>query len=450
MELRRCLSGHRRHALSLTFAAALGAALAVGGSAEAQTPTRGSVVELRGAMWFDGHRFVRGSRWMQDGLFVGRPLRKNGADSVVSLAGMWIVPPYGDAHTHSPDGTGMFDRIRDMYLRLGVYYVQPLTNSRPGRLALEGKVNIPESVDVAFADAAITSTGGHPQALYESLAAQRRGPRGGEELRAMSRRFTQDGRSYLRLDSAEQIDSIVRRVAHDSLTVVKIMLSRSEDWNRMIADSMTLGHRGLNPALVPKLVEGLHAAGRRVWAHVETPHDMLVALQAGVDGFAHVPGYGVRHVSDAEASRYLIPDSIVQLAGRRRVLMTPTLGLGAPDADDDASARRRFLSVAVANTIALHRAGVRIVTGSDTYADSGIVVADARAIAEHLRLSPLQALRLRSVETPQAIFPGRRIGELRPGYEASFLALTCNPLQHAQCLEQPKLRLKQGSWLTGL
>ena len=56
-----------------------------------------------------------------------------------------------------------------MYLRHGVFYVQALINSRRGRRALDGTVIIPASVDVAFADGAVTGTGEHPHVQYESL-----------------------------------------------------------------------------------------------------------------------------------------------------------------------------------------------------------------------------------------------------------------------------------------
>lgn len=105
---------------------------------------------------------------MRDGRFIHRP--RTPADSVVKLDDHWLVPPFADSHTHSPDGAYGFDGIRDMYCMEGVFYVQVLANHQSGRLALAGKVNTPTSVDAAFADTAITSSGGHPQLLYKSLA----------------------------------------------------------------------------------------------------------------------------------------------------------------------------------------------------------------------------------------------------------------------------------------
>ncbi|WP_353269001.1 hypothetical protein [Gemmatimonas sp.] len=43
-----------------------------------------------------------------------------------------MVPPYADAHTHSPDGAWHVDASSDMYLRLGLFDAQTLTgHARP-------------------------------------------------------------------------------------------------------------------------------------------------------------------------------------------------------------------------------------------------------------------------------------------------------------------------------
>ncbi len=424
--------------------------LLVACSALAQSPMLGQrslpVIELRGGHWFDGRRFASGSRWIQGGQIVDRPAVA--ADSVVDLTGRWMVPPYGDAHTHSPDGPYGFEAIRDMYLRLGVFYVQSLTNTRSGRLALAGRVNTAASVDVAFADGAVTSTGGHPQVLYESLGLYRRFWQTDAERAEAARSLRRDGDVYHRLDSVSQVPALVTLLSRDTLPVLKVMLLDSEHWDTRHSDSTQAGFYGLNPALLPPLVDAAHRMGRRVWAHVETPTDMAIALNAGVDGFAHVAGYGASGATDSAARSLLIPDSIVRLAGTRHVMMTPTLELAARAAGTDTAKMRRFMAVTVRNARALRKAGVRLLAGSDTYSDAGIVSGDPAATARLLGLSPLEFLRLWAVETPTAIFPARRIGQLAPGFESSMLALTCNPLASTACLSSIGMWLKQGTWIS--
>ncbi len=49
--------------------------------------------------------------------------------------------------------------------------------------------------------------------------------------------------------------------------------------------------------------------------------------------------------------------------------------------------------------------------------------------------------------TAKTIFPERKIGALKPGYETSFLALEGNPLEDWQQVRKIKLRFKQGGLL---
>ncbi len=71
---------------------------------------------------------------------------------------------------------------------------------------------------------------------------------------------------------------------------IKIFLAHSEDTVQHRQAGGSPGRKGLDPGLVPAIVERAHRAGLRVSAHVETAADFRVALLAGVDELAHVPG----------------------------------------------------------------------------------------------------------------------------------------------------------------
>lgn len=409
-------------------------------------PASSPVVELRGGHWFTGRGFARGSRWMRDGRFIARP--PTPADSVVKLDDQWLVPPFADAHTHSPDGVYGFDGIRDMYLTEGVFYVQVLANHQSGRLALAGKVNTPTSVDAAFADAAITSSGGHPQVLYESLALFRSTGGTPEQRQRAARSVSQEGDVYHRLDSLAQVPALVARLRRDSVPVLKIMVLDADNFAALATDTSAVGQRGLPPEVLKPLIDSAHAMGRRVWAHIETARDFELALDAGVDGFAHAPGYGVAFDADSTLDRYRLSAAVAARAGARRVFVIPTLGLSWELTRRDSAARRRTQEITATNVRLLQRAGARLLTGSDTYSSVDAIRNDVAALGDALHSTPLELLRLRAIDTPLAIFPTRAIGALSPSHEASVLALRCNPLEDVRCQEQITLRLKQGEWLS--
>jgi imidazolonepropionase-like amidohydrolase len=82
--------------------------------------------------------------------------------------------------------------------------------------------------------------------------------------------------------------------------------------------------------------------------------------------------------------------------------------------------------------------GVALAIGSDNVSDSSLLE------AEHVHslgvVDRLALLKLWAEDTPRSIFPQRRIGFLREGYEASFLALEGNPLDDWPNVRRIKLR----------
>lgn len=408
----------------------------------AQSAPRTPLIEYRNAHWFDGTRFVRASRWVRGDRFVAAGRR---ADTIVDLGGRWMVPPYADAHTHSPDAPDNVSAIRRLYLTAGVFYVQALTNSRAGRLLIADSVNTPHSLDVVYADGAVTASGGHPQVLYESLGLFQQFANTPERRLQAARSRDREGEVYHTLDRLEQLPSLVERLRREPAPLLKIMLLSSHRSRPIMLDTATAGTFGLDPHVVRPLVDSAHAMGRRVWAHVETVTDLELALDAGVDGLAHLPGYDAATTPDSLLAHYRMTPALARRIARAGMVVGPTSGLAHGAAQLDTAAQRRVRTVFDENIRLLARSGVRLVTGSDTYANAELITQDAIALNDALGGGALGLLRLRSVHTPRAIFPERRLGALAPGFEASFLGLTCNPLRRTACLLSIVDRVKQGA-----
>ena len=94
----------------------------------------------------------------------------------------------------------------------------------------------------------------------------------------------------------------------------------------------------------------------------------------------------------------------------------------------------------------LKKHNVRVIVGSDSYRTT--------SLPEALYLSTLgvysnaELLELWSEATPRAIFPGRKIGKLEPGYEASFLVLRSDPLADFSNVKTIVMRMKQGAFIS--
>ena len=201
---------------------------------------------------------------------------------------------------------------------------------------------------------------------------------------------------------------------------------------------------GLRPQVVPAIVQRAHAAGLRVGAHVDSGHDIEVAVRAGVDILAHNAGYGVpaNGVDD-----FRISDAVARLAGQHHTIMIPTAAIEVDFHDStDAAGLARDLDVQRFNLRLLAKYGVSFAVGPDMYGATGRKEIDAlRRLGVW---TDAQLLQMWFESTPKWIFPTRRIGQLTDGYEASFLVLDANPFVDFQAVERIRLRGKQGCVLT--
>lgn len=395
--------------------------------------------------WFDGTGFTDRTMYVVADTFRTTP--PSTIDSISDLHAGYVVPPFGDAHTHHLDGLRDTQTWRDKYVTEGTFYVQVLTNTTTGAKAVRDQFNRPGALDVSYANGGLTSTFGHPSVGYEGLAMGLPPSTWNAHMAEIRTSRKAEGNAYWLIDTPADLDAKWPSIVATHPDLIKVYLLDSKNYANKVANKVLL-FNGLDPALVPAIVVKAHAAHLRVWAHVETAYDFSVALHAGVDGFAHLPGYeshllGYELRKDADRTPYLIADGDAQLAGQRGVVATPTAGLAIRD--DTGATLALVQDIQRRNIRLLSRYGVRIAVGSDQSGPSG---STARPEVEGLRALGLwdnrALLAMWSEVTPRAIFPGRRIGRLADGYEASYLVLGCNPIASFDCTMAIQRRVKQG------
>jgi predicted amidohydrolase YtcJ len=71
-------------------------------------------------------------------------------------------------------------------------------------------------------------------------------------------------------------------------------------------------------------------------------------------------------------------------------------------------------------------------------------LSEAMNLYEMKAFDNLTLLKLWSETTARAIFPNRKIGKLKKGYEASFLVLGGNPVENFEHVKAIRMRFKQG------
>lgn len=403
-------------------------------NAQTALPQRKSYQFVNG-QWFDGKGFRRQTFFSASGVLTRKKPAK--VDEVVDLKNGFVVPPFGDAHTHMFDGSFQIKQQVQMYLRDGVFYAKVVTNSFQGAQEVAAQINKPTSVDVAYAHGGLTANYAHPIEVYEALALgfyNRKQQQDNADKIINSR--LRDNDAYYIIDTAADLENKWARVLEKRPDFIKVFLWHSEGYDERLKQTGRAG--GIAPKLLPAIVAKAHAAGLRVTAAVNTAYDFHAALSAGVDEMSHLPGYFIAENEDVRM--YEISPEDAKLAKKRGIIITITGS--AYTANVSPERARPIRDNQIRNLKLLKSQGVKFAVGSDNYGKTPLVEID---YLKNLGVfSNLELLKMWCENTPQTIFPNRRIGFLKTGYEASLLVLDSNPLDNFEQVKNIKLRFKQG------
>lgn len=374
--------------------------------------------------------------YMAHGVFTDAMTGK--PDSIIDLRGGYAVPPFAEAHNHNFDASSP-ETARALvakYMEEGVFYGQNPSNVLRARRGLAGFVNVPTGIDVTFSNAGLTGPGGHPMGLY--LRNLGRG--------SMLPTDTNSTEGFIwviadKADLARKWPSILA----GKPDFIKVMLLYSDEYAKRLNDSSFFNWRGIDPKLVPEIVQRAHSAGLRVMAHVETAADFRTAVESGVDQIGHTPGFrGNEQTKLPNVAPYELSDADAESAARRGTFVVTTLGgiVVFPPTGPDSVMRRTADSLFARNLRMMKKHRVRVIVGSDSYRTTS--VPEAQYLASLGVYSNAELLKLWTQDTPLAIFPNRRIGRLAPGYEASFIVLDKDPVENFANVKTIRLRVKQG------
>ncbi len=396
--------------------------------------------------WFDGKRFRPQEFYVTDGKFTkNKPAQ---IDEVVDLKKGFVVPPFADAHTHNFDGAYNLEPLINSYLNAGIFYAKVQTNPRSGALQIASKINRPDSVDVTYAHGALTSSYGHGVEVYEGLALfYRTGGFDAEQVKKVRASKLRENDAYYIIDTAEDLEKKWPRILAGKPDFIKIYLLTSENHAEQIKRTDTVGDRGIDPKLTSLIVQKAHAAGLRVSSHVDTRTDYNIALRAGVDEMAHLPGY---YIESSNTKQFEVDEADIKETARRGVwvVAAPVAydNLDPSNKDYDAGLQQRTDSVRKRNLQLMKKYKVKIAFGSDRY--GRLADADVLYLAKLGIYTNAELLKIWCEDTPQAIFPQRRLGKFAAGYEASFLVLDKNPLEDFANIKTIRMRYKQGNFLS--
>lgn len=415
----------------LSLATGLGLCTAAITQAAPPTPA----YEFINGQWWNGKRFVPRTMYgSSDGLLYSHTVGRN--DGVIDLHGGFVIPPLAEGHNHWLE-PAQFDKYNECYLADGVYYVKDMANIPYLFDQIRDKVNLPTSVDLVSAMTPFTGPGAHPVEVVDQFVKFGILPKGWKP--------DYDGEAEYVVQTNRDIDVRFKALLKQNPAYVKAFLLFSDEYEQRLHDPKMYGnHRGMDPGLLPHLVELAHAAGLRVEVHIYSRADFRNAVLAGADEIAHLPGVGAQNEPQMSLERFRLTQDDAKLAAAHHVTVTTTLDWLLTDKTP--FAKRLTKEVIVPNLKLLKRYRIPILVGSDHFRHSSLgEVFELRNLGVFTNAELLNAA---TDTTVHYIFPKRELGKLANGYEANFLVLSGNPVENIDNLKTITLRIKQGRPLT--
>lgn len=421
-------------ALLAAAAPALASEPAPGANPFAGPPLAAPTLHLKGGLWFDGKAF-RAMNWYAVGgkLTAKRPAR---VDAEINLDGRHVLPPLAEAHNHDLQNGYYAGKMARNYLARGIFYSVQLAGLPADIVNYREFFDQPGSVDVGWSEALLSASDGHPLKMILDGMAQ-----AGEKATPEGAR----DRFYWSIDSLADLDAKWAKIAAAKPRMIKVIIIDSAHYAANRKNPELFGRNGIDPSLVPEIVRRAHGIGARLVAHADTAADFKVAVDSGADVVAHLPGYRIAKFN--KPADYRIDDAVIAEAARRGITVITTTA-----ASRFAIARQPETETVITanyqdNIRRLRAAGVKLALGSDTF--GGSVLDEIETVDGLKVMSRAELLRVATSDTPQLMFPGRRIGEFSEGAEASLLALDGDPIADLGALKRVRVAVKQGELLGG-
>jgi imidazolonepropionase-like amidohydrolase len=399
-------------------------------------------VAFENGRWFDGEGFPRREAvYVVDGYIAdAAPTR---VDKRIDLSGKYVVPPVGDAHTHMFDGPFGFSGQRELYLHSGVFYAMSVTAPSTSVAKIRAQLRGSKNVDVVSALGAITGPNSHPAEIYEANALGYRTYQ--QQLEnawkiRQSKKMADD--AYYVVESEADVEKKWNIIKERNPDIIKIYLRKSDRYAEGYKKWGAGG--GISPKLLPYIISKAKGMGLRTVVAVSNAFDYRQALEAGADIVSHppcnmsvaVPG-PYFDVNTPEAC--LLSEREAQQSAQNGLAMVIAASEWEKDRADGPAEWEQ------ANVGKLKAAGAALAIGSEAYGATPVpgMIAGARK-----GLYPaLDILRWATMGTPRLIFPGRKVGCLESGCEASFLVLPADPIADMGVLRSILMRVKEGELL---
>ena len=241
-------------------------------------------------------------------------------------------------------------------------------------------------------------------------------------------------------DGAEELRYQVRRQRKFGAEVIKVCATGG-----VFSRNTTPGQQQLSEEELRAIANEAHQWGMRVAAHTHGADGIKAAIRAGIDTIEHaslVDAEGIKLATARQRPVWFSMDiyntEYTQAEGRKNGVL-----------EENLRKDREVAQIQRDNFRAAHKAGVRMVFGSDAGVMPHAQVGRQFATMVTYGMSPLEAIQAATRNAAQALGREHDVGAIAVGRYGDMVAVSGDPLANVRLLETPDAVVKGGELVTG-
>jgi imidazolonepropionase-like amidohydrolase len=361
-----------------------------------------------------------------------RPVIPEGARRI-DLPGKTILPGLIDMHVHL-DSNPRYGGYTGLQFTDQFWTVQGVSNARD--MLAAGFTTVRNVGSDNYSDVA------YKQAIEEGLIA---GPRIVPAAHALSATGGHCDQTYLPPsfeakgeavgDGPQELRRRVREQRKYGAEVIKVCATGG-----VFSRNTEPGQQQLSEEELRAIADEAHQWGLRVAAHAHGADGIKAAIRAGIDTIEHaslVDAEGIRLAAERRRPVWFAMDifntEYTQAEGRKNGVL-----------EDNLRKDREIAQIQRDNFRAAHRAGVKMVFGSDAgVMPHGTAGGQFRYMVEY-GMTPMEAIQAATRNAAQALGRERDVGAIAAGRYGDIIAVDGNPVQDVRALEDVDVVIKGG------
>jgi imidazolonepropionase-like amidohydrolase len=359
-----------------------------------------------------------------------RPAAPNGA-SRIDLGRLTLLPGLIDMHTHLSVNP-RYEAYSALQFTDSFWAAQGAANARA--MLEHGFTTVRNIGSKGFADV------GLKQAIDEKLIPGPRIVPGGHSLGPTGGHCDNNllppslnARNAWMADSPDQFRVRVREQRKYGAEVIKVCATGG-----VFSRNTEPGQQQMTEAELRAVAEEAHMLGLKVAAHAHGAEGIKAAIRAGIDTIEHaslIDDEGIRLARERGTwlSMDIYNTEYVQAEGAKNGVLPESLRKD-----------REVAAVQRANFGKAHRAGVRMIFGSDAGVMPQWMAARQFATMVQFGMRPIDAIQAATVNAAQALGRERDVGTIAAGRFGDLIAVDGDPTKDVRLLENPLFVMKAG------